>query len=162
LIELLAGLSFPILRVAIAVLLVLVGGRMILRAWARRDHAAVSAEAVLARKNFSHVGELDQDARFDVVFGSGTVDLTKLVEPLHDVTVTIETLFGHALVKLPPALAYDIEGSSAFGEVRMPDRTATAMGSLVYRAASDHPPRLHLRVNAVFGACQLVEAAPTA
>jgi len=162
LLELLAGLSIPIIRIAIAVMFVLIGGRMILRAWAQRDAAAVSGEAVLARRNFSHAGALDHDARFDVLFGSGTVDLTRLVEPEHDVTVTIDTLFGHALVKLPPALAYDVEGSSAFGEVRMPDRTATAMGSLVYRAASDHPSRLHLRVNAVFGACQLVVAEPPA
>ncbi|HTR53103.1 MAG TPA: LiaF domain-containing protein [Kofleriaceae bacterium] len=160
--EIVAGLSFPIVRTVIAVLFVLIGGRMIVRAWARRGQDGVSAEAVLARRNFSHAGALDHDARFDVLFGSGTVDLTGLVEPEHDVTVTIETLFGHALVKLPPALAYDVEGNSAFGEVRMPDRTATAMGSLVYRAASDHPSRLHLRVNAVFGACQLVEAEPAA
>jgi predicted membrane protein len=160
--ELVGGLHFPIIRVLIALAFLLIGGRLILHAWSRRDDGTVSAEAVLSRRNFTQAGALDRDARFDVVFGSGTVDLTQLVEPDHDVTVTVEALFGHALVKVPPALVYDIEGSSAFGEVRMPDRSATAMGSLVYHAASDHPSRLHLRVHAIFGACQVVESSPTA
>jgi predicted membrane protein len=160
LVELVANVHFPIIRVLIALAFVLIGARLILHAWVRRDDSMVSAEAVLSRRNFTQAGTLDRDARFDVMFGSGTVDLTQLVEPEHDVTVTVEALFGHALVKLPPAIAYDIEGSSAFGEVKMPDRSATAMGSLVYRAASDHPSRLHLRVHAIFGACQVVEFDP--
>jgi predicted membrane protein len=156
-VELIASVHLPIIRIILAIALVIIGARMLVHAWTRRNDLAVSAQAVLASKNFSQSGVLDRDARFDVVLGRGMVDLSGLEEPESDVTITIETLFGHAIVKLPPAIAYDVEGSSAFGEVRMPDRTATAMGSLVYRAHSDHRSRLHLRVSAIFGACQIVE-----
>jgi len=161
-IELGAGVKLPIGRIVIATLLVVLGARMLAHAWLRRDAAEIGADAVLATKNFSQRGALDRDAHFDVVLGRSVVDLTGLDEPDHDVTVTVEALFGSAVVKLPAALAYDVEATSAFGAVRMPDRTATAMGSIVYRTQSDHPPRLHLRVSAVFGACQLVEAATLA
>src|SRR5579863_4836444 len=80
-VELLAGLAFPIIRVLIALAFLVIGARLIVHAWQRRDGSTVSAEAVLSRRNFTQAGALDRDARFDVVFGSGTVDLTQLVEP---------------------------------------------------------------------------------
>ncbi|HUJ61805.1 MAG TPA: LiaF domain-containing protein [Kofleriaceae bacterium] len=159
--EIVTGIGLPVARIVIACVFLLVGVRFVVGGWSRRAANEVVGEAVLAHRNFSQSGALERDSRFDVVLGRGVVDLTGLVEPARDVTITIEALFGQAVVKLPTAVAYDVEGSSAFGEVRMPDRSTTAMGSLVYRAG-DHPSRLHLRVNAVFGACRLVEAAPPA
>ncbi len=158
LVELFADIQLPIFRLVVGIVILRIGGRMIAQTWARRGRDETTGEAVLAELTFSQRA-LDRDARFDVVLGRGTIDLTKLVEPTHDVTVTVEALFGQAVVRLPPAIAYDVEGSAAFGQVRMPDRSATAMGSLEYRPPSDHPSRLHLRVHAVFGACQVIEAA---
>jgi predicted membrane protein len=159
-VEIFTGYHFPIVRVAIAVLLVIAGWRLIARAYALRDAGALHGEVVMSESTLVQQGVLDRDARFDVLFGRGTLDLTGLVEPPHDVTVTVGTVFGHALVKLPAEVAYDIEGSSAFGQVKMPDRTAVSTGSMLYRPATTAPPRVHLRVSTIFGACQVVEATP--
>ena len=86
------------------------------------------------------------------------VDLTQIAPPLDDVTITVDARFGVAVVKVDPAIAYDIHGSSVCGEVRMPDRSMTAMGILDFHGSSEQPPRLHLRRHAMFGACQVVEA----
>jgi hypothetical protein len=131
---------------------------MVVHALDRRSRFAVTGEAWLADREFKPTGALTHDARFDVAFGRGLVDLTQLEQPTDDVTITIETLFGVAVVKVDPLIAYDVHGSSAFGEVRIPDRSMTAMGNLDYRSSSDGRPRLHLRLNAVFGACHVVEA----
>jgi predicted membrane protein len=153
------GIHFPLVPLALAALLVIWGARMVAHAMSRRDRPDVDGEAWLADRTFSPTGKLDHDTRYDVVFGRGVVDLTKLVEPAGDVTIAVDTVFGTTVVKVDPALAYDIEGRSMFGEVRMPDRSMTAMGSLTYRSAGDHRPRIHLRVSTVFGACQIVDAA---
>ena len=157
--DLLFDVHLPLVRMAIAALLIAWGARMVVHAFARRDRFAVAGEAWLSDREFKPTGELGRDARFDVAFGRGLVDLTHLTQPVEDVTVTVDTLFGAAVVKVDPAIAYDVHGSSVFGEVRMPDRSSIAMGNLDYRGPDAARPRLHLRLNALFGACQVVEAA---
>lgn len=156
LVDLLFHVAIPLVRVAVALLCIVVGARLVVHAWgAGRD---ASGEAWLADRRFAPEGALAGDARYDVVFGRGVVDLTHVVPPAADVTVTVDALFGHAVVKIDPAIGYDVDGTAAFGEVRLPDRNATSMGSLHYQPPAGGAPRLHLRVNAVFGACQVVEA----
>jgi predicted membrane protein len=161
LIELIAHVGLPIVRLVFGLAVLLIGIRLITETWQRRRHGTAAGEAVLADLGFSRSGMLVEDTRFDVVLGRGTIDLSKLVEPDRDVTVTVDAVFGRAVIKLPPHMAYDIAGSAAFGQVRMPDHRAAALGSIEYRAPSLHASRLHLRVHAVFGACQVVEV-PTA
>jgi hypothetical protein len=159
-IELLFGVSLPILRVLLVAGLIVVGVRLIQQARMRHDKRAATGEAWLADRQFAPEGALDRDARYDIAFGRGLVDLTHIPEPSSDVTVSVHTLFGTSVVRVDPSVPYDVEGHAALGEVRMPDKSATAMGSLSYRGTADHPPRLHLRVDAVFGACRIVEAGP--
>jgi hypothetical protein len=160
-VDLVFDVHLPLVRIVLAVLFMAWGARMVVHAMARRDRFALTGEAWLADREFKPHGEIGRDARFDVAFGRGMVDLTQLDPPVDDVTITVDTLFGAAVVKVDPAIAYDVHGSSVFGEVRMPDRSSTAMGNLDYRSPNDARPRLHLRLNALFGACQVVEAAPT-
>jgi predicted membrane protein len=147
LVGLATGIALPIGRLVIGIGILLIGARMMVRAWRARGVIATSGEAVLGDLSFSQSDVLDHDERFDIVLGRGTIDLTNVVEPDHDVTVTIETLLGRTLVKLPPQIACDIEGTAAFGQVRLPDRTSAA----TVRS------RLHLRLHAVLGVCQVVE-----
>jgi predicted membrane protein len=156
-IDIMFSIRLPILRGAIALLLVIVGLRMILRGGRLEGAAPESGEAWLADRRFAPEGQLPGDARYDVVFGRGVIDLTHLAEPSTDVTVTVDAVFGTAVVTVDPAIAYDVSASAAFGEVRMPDRSAAAFGSVQYRSPADHRPRLHLKVNAAFGACHVLE-----
>jgi predicted membrane protein len=158
LVELFADVHLPIFRLVVAIGIVIIGGRMILQTWNRRGVDRTAGEAVFANLDFSHRGALERDERFDVVLGRGTIDLTRIAEPVQDVTITVDTLLGRALIKLPPELAYDVEGSATFGQLRMPDGSAIATGELAYRAPNDRRSRLHLRMHTVLGMCQLVEA----
>lgn len=158
-IDVLFDIHLPLVRIAVAALLIAWGARMVVHGLARRDRFALAGEAWLADREFKPTGELIHDARFDVAFGRGIVDLTRLEHPVDDVTVTVDTRFGTAVVKLDPAMAYDIHGRSVFSGVRMPDHSTIAMGNLDYCGPSEARPRLHLRLNAWFGACQVVEAA---
>jgi hypothetical protein len=156
--EMIFNINLPILRALFAVLAIVIGLRLVRQARTRTDRAATTGEAWLADRQFAPQGLLDRDARYDIAFGRGLVDLTHVPEPASDVTVSVHTLFGSSVIRVDPSVPYDVEGHAALGEVRMPDRSATAMGSVRYRAPTDHPPRLHLRVDAVFGACRVVES----
>ena len=156
-IDVLFGIHFPLLPLAFAILLIALGTRMMARGTSRSDRGDVRGEAWLADRRFTPA-EVDSDRRYDVIFGRGVIDLTHVVEPLQDVTISVDTVFGASVVKLDPAMAVEIVGNSMFGEVRMPDRTMTAMGGITYRSTADHVPRLHLRLNTVFGSCQVVSA----
>jgi predicted membrane protein len=151
-------ISFPLLPLALAILFVAWGSRMVVHSLGRREVAGIAAEACLADRHFAPTEALDDNARYDIVFGRGVIDLSRLPEPAGDVTVTVDTVFGAAVIKVDPHVPYDVHGSSTFGEVRMPDRTATTMGNVSFTREADHPARLHLKVNTVFGSCQLVEA----
>lgn len=159
-IELIFGIAFPIVRAAFAVLLIVLGVRLVQQARARRGEHAPAGEAWLADCQFVPEGALDHDARYDISFGRGVVDLTRIGDPAVDVTISVHTLFGTSVVRIDPKVPYDVEGHAALGEVRMPDRSATALGNVSYRGPASHPPRLHLKVDAVFGACRVVEAQP--
>ena len=148
LVELLTNIHLPLVRIATSVVLITIGVRMALRALRVHDLPVLSNEALLSTRSFAHNGTIDRDARFDVVLGRGTLDLSELAEPDHDVTVSVQALFGQVTIKPPHDFAFDVEGSSAFGAVRMPEHMPIP--------PSDHPPRLHLRLDAVFGQCQVV------
>lgn len=85
-----------------------------------------------------------------------------LANPREDKTVSVDTAFGATVVKLNPTVPVEIIGHSMFGQVRMPDRTMAAMGSIAYKTPAEHEPKLHLRINTVFGSCQVVGASATA
>ena len=153
-VNVLFGIHFPLLPLALAALLIALGARMMVRTRAGGDAVV---QAWLANRVFVPDGERDQ--RYDILFGRGVVDLTKVPEPDEDKIISIDTIFGATVIKLDPSVPVEITGHSMFGEVRMPDRSTAAMGSIAYKTPSDRAPKLHLRLNTVFGSCQVVGAA---
>jgi hypothetical protein len=162
-VDLLFDAGMPVLKGSLAVLLVVLGVRLVTHAsWTPRGtnvHQTTAGE-----QTFRLSGRLDDNPEYDVVLGKAVVDLTGVSPPDHDVTVTVEALFGAAEVRVDPAVPYDVEGSAAFGEVRTPDQAHTALGRVRYRPPGLLPetPRLHLKVNAAFGSLVVVEAPPGA
>jgi len=159
-VDVLFHVTFPLVPLALAILLIGWGSHVVVRSLARRDASGITSGAWLADRHFAPSDRLDTDVRYDVVFGRGVIDLSKVPEPDHDVTVTVDTVFGASVIKLDPQVPYDVRGSSTFSDVRMPDRRSeVGLSNVSYRhAAADHPPRLHFKLNTVFGQCQLVEA----
>lgn len=157
--DVLFTIHLPLVPLAIAALFLAWGARMMMHSMSRRDRAPTSGEAWMSDRRFAPTGEIDAANRYDIAFGRGIVDLTNLDEPARDTVIDVDTVFGTAVVTVPRNLAYDVQGRAVFGEVRMPDHAMTAMGNISYRHATDHQPRLHIRVNTVFGATQVIEAA---
>lgn len=148
LLDVVFAFHLPLLRIAAAIVLIALGVRVLVHRRHREARGPESGEAVLSERRFVPEGTLRADTRFDVVFGRGVIDLRHVDPPEEDVTVVVDAVFGSAVVKVDPAIAYDVKTSSAFGEVRLPP----------HRAAPATRPHLHLELNAVFGACEVIEA----
>jgi hypothetical protein len=148
-------IHIPFVRSAFALLLIFLGVRMLFGAWAPRSHELAPTGAVVMSDGVFAPVKAEPSMKYDIVFGHGAVDLTRLDLPATPATIDVNVIFSGATVTVNPAWPIVIEGSSAFGEVRMPDQTMAAFGAARYRTR-EGDPILRVRVNAVFGSCQVL------
>ncbi len=110
---------------------------------------------------FSHgfVSGSGKDNQYNVVFGTGDIDLTGIELKDKDLTVEANTVFGSSTLKLKAGIPTIVQVNDAFGEVRMPDRNIAAFGNYVYRTKSyqEGKPHLELKLNSVFSSVRVVE-----
>jgi hypothetical protein len=161
-------IDIPVFRIAVGLVLMYLGARMLLNVFSgggrhgRSDDSAVFSDREY-RPNPGEGGRL----KYDIIFGRGVVDLTKVARDGADRRVEVNAVFGSATVKIDPSVPTEIEVNVAFGDARLPDHGTTALGSFRYRPPGQdkQEPKLHLKLNAVFGSCQVIEqpaAPPTA
>jgi predicted membrane protein len=152
-------IDVPLVRTALALFLVFLGARMLLDAWKPHRAEDTDATAVMRESRFEPIRLPDGDFKYDLVFSRGILDLTRLPPPDRDVTVTVNAVFGHATIYVDPAIPYDVAGSAAFGQAKMPNRSSVAFGDTRFAPGADGAAKMHLKVNAVFGGCEVIERA---
>ncbi len=159
--DVLFHIHIPVIRSAFAVLLIYLGVRVLIGAWAPVSRPASEGSTFMSQRLFNPTIASDR-MRYDVVFGESIVDLTGLPERPEPTQVEVNAVFGSAVVKIDPSQAIDIQGSSVFGEARMPDQTLAAFGEIHYRPPGqrDASPRIRVKVNAVFGSVRVQEVSP--
>ncbi len=157
------NIDLPIFRTALGVFIIYLGVRFILGGWGwqrvtgRGDQTVVMTDAVFTPESLA-----EKAVKYSVVFGRGVVDLTRLPKLDRDADVQVDTVFGSSVVKVDPRIPVDIEANSAFGEARMPDRNVAAFGTTRYTSPNpEQAPRLHVKMNVVFGSSHIEQAAPT-
>ena len=99
------------------------------------------SERVLEKENIS------------VIFGSKSVDLTGMKIKEGRAYIKADCVFGQLKIKLDPQMPVRIYGSSAFGQVTLPDNNKSVFGSNKYESENldTGKPYLELEVSAVFG-----------
>jgi hypothetical protein len=149
-------IDVPIFRTAVGIAFLYLGVRVLAGAWmpARTSHDG--HQAVFAVTQFAPTDAADS-RKYEIVFGRGVVDLTRLPASDRERLVQVDVIFGEAEIVIDPAVPIEVQGSAAFGEVRMPDRSSANFGTVRYRhVASDGPP-IELVVNAVFATARVVQ-----
>jgi hypothetical protein len=150
-------IDFPLVRTAFALFVVFLGLRILVHAWRAPRAGDAEGTSVLSASTFIPKHLPNGDLQYDVIFSSGLIDLRALPASERDVTVVVNSIFASSVVYVDPAIPYDVSGSAAFGEARMPNRSSVAFGETRYAPRAAATPKLHLKVNAVFGACEVVE-----
>ena len=149
-------IDVPLFRTALGLALVFFGVKLVFDAWSPSRVRAPETAALLEGRSFAPTAATGPgDLKYSVTLGSGTVDLTRLSPEGPPRRVEVDTVFGQTVIRVDPAIPYEVDASAAFGEARLPNRDATFFGSAHYR--SGQAPHLMLKLNVVFGQAEIQE-----
>ena len=97
--------------------------------------------------------------KYQVVFGSGTLDLTNVDLTKGDVKIKLDCVFGEMKVLIPKDAPIVITSKSVFAETKLPEKNLNAFGEFTYKSdsAKDAPHRLFINANAVFASIRFTE-----
>jgi predicted membrane protein len=137
----------PVIRILVAVLFVYVGVRVLAHGPGYQDRNTV----VFSQSNLAWSPERGRD--YNVIFSSGTVDLSGVTLGAESVRMEVNVIFGSAELRIDPALPVRVSMSSAFGSVEAPNERTVAFGDSVYTSPSykSGAPALEIHATAVFG-----------
>jgi predicted membrane protein len=90
---------------------------------------------------------------YDIVFGSGTIDLFKMETPVQKSKIEVSVVFGNGTVIINDSIPMKIEMNSVFGASIIEDKRINALGK-TYNTTSAYKegqPYVLLETNVVFG-----------
>ena len=152
----------PLFRMAVALLFLYVGARILLGVRAApgpagftggSDTSVVFSDSVIAPS------AVPRDLKYTVLFGRALIDLTRLQPGPQTGSIDVAVIFGEANVRVPRGTRVAIRCSTAFGLSQTPDGHSTVFGTSDYQSPGAPPeqPALVIRVNVVFGAASVIE-----
>jgi hypothetical protein len=142
----------PVVRLIIAVVLIYVGIRvLVVRPVIKDSNTIVFSESSLAYSP-SHGRD------YNVIFSSGSIDLTGISLAGGSVSTEVNVVFGNGTLRIDPSQPVRVSMSSAFGTVDAPSGRSVAFGDTVYTTSSykDGAPALEIHATAVFGRLRIV------
>lgn len=93
---------------------------------------------------------------YNVIFGSGEIDLRDLAELKHNSKREINIIFGSGRVILPENIPVEIKTDTVFGESKFPDGKTDFFGEYHYSKNSELEGNvLLLEINVVFGSIRV-------
>jgi hypothetical protein len=142
----------PVIRIIIAVLFVYIGVRVLVWGPSIRQKNT----AVFSQSEMVYTEGMKQD-EYNMIFGSGSVDLRTVRVGDKSVGAEVNAIFGSGVVRVDPATPVRIHMSAAFGSVQAPGGRSIAFGDSVYTtpAFKEGAPALEVKASAVFGSLRI-------
>ena len=111
---------------------------------------------IVFKEGIIRVSEVQDE--YNIIFASGTVDLSKVRVEDEVKKIEINTIFAEGKVILDPDVPTLIKASSAFGDLKLPDRSSVVFGSQKYRIGdiSTNQGYLEIEASAVFGSLKFI------
>lgn len=156
--------NVPILQIGFGLFLVYIGISWIFGSFNMNFKAKVTDSAAVFGKGFftfpiESKKNNKSTAKYDIVFGSGAIDLRNVDLSNGDIKVKIDTVFGDSVVLLDKNTPYEIKSNTVFGSTSLPLENKTVVGSTVYRSENFDKGKNVIRIesNVVFGALKLTD-----
>ena len=139
--------QLPLIRVIIAVIFVYIGIRILVRGPVLQDRNTMVFSESSLQWSPSHGRD------YNVLFSSGTVDLSGVTLTSETIRTQVNVIFGSGTLRLNPSMPVRVNMSSAFGTVEAPGGRSIAFGDSVYTtpAYKEGAPALEVHATAVFG-----------
>jgi hypothetical protein len=146
-------ISIPIFPIIIAFILIYGGIRILMGGF------GVSNPQNMVLFNDATIQIINPKDTYNVLFGRGVIDLTKVTLTKETPKVQINTIFGGGVIRLNPATPVKIVVNSAFAEAVMPDGNKVQFGNTSYQSKSfkEGQDYLLIEANVVFGGLEIVD-----
>lgn len=142
------GLNIPFGRIVIGLLIIYVGIAIMVGGgiFMPEDNTILFSGSSKIR-----VTDPIQD-EYNIIFGSGVIDLTDIDTENLRSEIEINTIFGNSEVLLSSNKSVRINASAAFGRAETPNGNTVSFGELNYTKMADEDSNIiNLKVAAVFG-----------
>lgn len=140
------GINIPFVRIFFGLIIILIGLKLLL---------GVSSTRIKAATFFDdrHWESTSTNRDFNIVFGSGLIDLTQGDTLNQFKKREINVVFGSGTVLLNENIPTEIDVNTVFGQVHLPTRDISMFGQDTYKTGvgSDSVRTMHIEANAVFG-----------
>lgn len=139
--------NIPFVKILFGLILIYWGVRMITGGFGKNRN---SNSSVLGDSEMQYDSRHDD---YDIVFGSGTVDLFKMETPVKNRKIEVSVVFGNGTVIINDSIPMKIEMNSVFGSSVIEDKRFNALGK-TYNTTSAYvegQPYVLLETNSVFG-----------
>jgi len=155
LINVIFHVNIPLLKILLGLFFIYLGIKIIFGIPACGFGWKTDKDAVFHESDFSGIPPAGE---YNAIFGKAVIDLTRtpLTEPV--TRLKIAAVFGSAEVRLNREVPVKILANTAFGNVRLPDRSSGGFGTVSW--TSDHfqeqEKHLALQADAVFGSIHIL------
>ncbi len=150
------NINLPLLRIFFGLIIILIGIKIIM---------GVSGAKIRSATIFDdrHWESSSMNRDFNIVFGSGLIDLTKGDALDQFKKREINVIFGSGTVLLNENIPTEIDVNTVFGQVHLPTRDISFFGQDTYKIKSDNDSLKVMRIeaNAVFGEINFKVQTPT-
>ena len=141
------GINIPLFRIVFGFFLVYLGIKMIAGGFFRThfSHSAVFNES---RINYD-----ESQREYNIIFGSGTVDLFKMDTSHENKKFEVNVVFGNGTVILNDSVPILVEMNSAFGAATALDKSINALGKTTFTTSAykANEPYTFIKASVVFG-----------
>jgi predicted membrane protein len=145
-------ISIPVFPMIVAFILIYGGNRILIGGYGFSN----PQNMILFNDTTIHV--TNPADTYNVLFGKGVIDFTKVTLTQETPKVNINTIFGGGIIWLDPKAPVKIIVNSAFAEATMPDGNKVQFGNVIYQSKNYNADRnsLLIEVNVVFGGLEIV------
>lgn len=144
--------SIPIFSIIVAFILIYGGIRILMGGY------GLSNPQNMVLFNDATIQVTNPMDTYNVLFGKGVIDLTKVTFTKDTPKVNINTIFGGGVIRLDPNTPVKVVVNSAFAEATIPDGNKVQFGNIIYQSKNYQAGQnsLLIEANVVFGGLEIV------
>ncbi len=144
------NVDFPVFKVIFALFFIYIGLRILFGSFGLFRIETGPNDVLFNEREFY---QPEHDKEYNIVFGKGNFDFTRVDLSQGNVNVKIGTVFGASEIRIDGDMPVKIMADAVFSGAELPDGNTAVFGSSSYQSDSFNPDSNHLKIklDVVFG-----------
>lgn len=147
------GINIPVFKILFALILIFIGFKLLTGSFGCQSKKDIYFDKV-------GVEAMQSSDKYNIVFGKGDIDLTKISIADKNGNIDIQVVFGEGIIKISPEVPTIVYIESVFAGAKTPDGNEINFGKYIYKNAkySEKKNCLIVKANVVFGSIKIEES----